>query len=85
MAVFRAHLPAPIEWRCSSCGDEGVISGWEGSYCDLRQPRPKTVRKTVVEVPISEQVSASLRGLRLMDTHCDAGGPPTSAPRACAT
>jgi hypothetical protein len=23
---------------------EGVTSGWEGSYCDLRQPRPKTVR-----------------------------------------
>src|ERR1700687_444684 len=35
IAVFRADLPAPIEWQCTSCGDEGVISGWEGSPFDL--------------------------------------------------
>ena len=30
--VFRPDLPARIEWRCTSCGDEEVISGWEGTY-----------------------------------------------------
>ena len=25
MVIFRADLPAPIEWRCDACGDEGVI------------------------------------------------------------
>ncbi|MHB1891716.1 MAG: hypothetical protein ACYCUF_12645, partial [Acidimicrobiales bacterium] len=30
--VFRPDLPARIEWRCTCCGDEGVISGWEGTY-----------------------------------------------------
>lgn len=27
LAVFWTDVPASIEWRCTSCGDEGVISG----------------------------------------------------------
>ena len=37
IVVFRPDLPATIDWRCSSCDDEGVISGWAGSYFDLRR------------------------------------------------
>jgi hypothetical protein len=48
-----------------------VISGWEGSYCDLRQPRPQDRQKTKEEVPISDEVAASLRGLALLDTDCE--------------
>ena len=69
--IFRADLPAPIEWRCSSCGDEGVISGWEGSYCDLRQPRPQARGQDKGEVLISGEMAASLRGLGLLDTDCE--------------
>ncbi|MDP9440588.1 MAG: hypothetical protein M3P34_00065, partial [Actinomycetota bacterium] len=29
--VVRLHAPASIEWWCPVCGDEGVVSGWEGS------------------------------------------------------
>ena len=71
MTVFRADLPAPIEWRCSSCGDEGVISGWEGSYCGLRPPRPEGRRPDKREVLISDETAASLRGLGLLDTGCE--------------
>jgi hypothetical protein len=28
MIVMRAGAGTPIQWRCSACGDEGVISRW---------------------------------------------------------
>ena len=71
MVVFRADLPAPIEWRCDSCGDEGVISGWEGSYADLRRPRGGRSRTTKPEVRVADEVMVALRDLRLLDTDCE--------------
>jgi hypothetical protein len=72
VAVFRADLPAPIEWRCTVCEDEGVISGWEGSFFDLRQLGSHRVDATLVtEVPISYEVCAALRDLRLLDGDCE--------------
>ncbi len=71
MVVFRADLPAPIEWRCDSCGDEGVISGWEGSYADLRRPRGGRSGTTKTEVRVSDEVVTALRDLRLLDTDCE--------------
>lgn len=71
MVVFRADLPAPIEWRCDACGDEGVISGWEGSYADLRRPRGEGSRTTKPEVWVADEVMVVLRDLRLLDTDCE--------------
>jgi len=71
IAVFRPDLPARIEWRCTSCGDEGVISGWEGTYYDLRAPRPRRHDGVVAEVVVSDQVAAALRDLRLLDPECE--------------
>jgi hypothetical protein len=71
MVVFRADLPAPIEWRCDACGDEGVISGWEGSYADLRRPRGEGARSTKPEVWVADEVMVALRDLRLLDTDCE--------------
>jgi hypothetical protein len=68
--VFRADLPAPIEWRCSSCADEGVISGWEGSYADLRPPRGRR-RSHPGEVVISDEACAVLRDLQLLDVESE--------------
>jgi hypothetical protein len=34
--TFRTDLPPSIHWRCTSCDDDGVISGWEQSPFDLR-------------------------------------------------
>lgn len=71
MVVFRADLPAPIGWRCDSCGDEGVISGWEGSYADLRGPHRAGARKGRSHIVVSDEVMAALRDLRLVDTDCE--------------
>ncbi|HVM15417.1 MAG TPA: hypothetical protein VM287_13965 [Egibacteraceae bacterium] len=71
IAVFRAHLPAPIEWRCSACGDEGVVSGWEGSPFDLRQPRSHSNDAPQREIALADPSAATLRDLRLLDTDCE--------------
>lgn len=39
----RTDVPPSIVWRCTSCGDEGVISGWDESPYDLRRRRPVAV------------------------------------------
>lgn len=70
LKVFRADLPAPIDWACSSCGDEGTISGWEDSPFDLRRPHPASVRQAGPGVVISDEVVATLRDLMLVDTGC---------------
>lgn len=71
IAVFRADLPAPIDWRCTSCGDDGVISGWEDSYFDLRTPRAMPSSEVVPGVVITDAVAATLRDLRLLDSDCE--------------
>ena len=70
MVVFRADLPSTIDWRCSACGGEGVISGWEGSYFDLRRPRSQPA-ESANEVPVTDEVCATLRDLRLLDADCE--------------
>lgn len=69
--VFRADLPAPIEWRCSACADEGVISNWEGSYSDLRLPRGERTAPQTGEVVIAGETLAALRDVQLLDTDCE--------------
>ncbi len=68
LRVLRTDVPPSIEWRCTSCGDDGVISGWERSPFDLR-PRSIDPRPTeTVRVMIPAEVAATLRGLMLLDT-----------------
>jgi hypothetical protein len=67
-ALFRTDVPPSIEWRCTDCGDEGVIRGWEGSIFDLRPQRPELVSMPSVRVMIPAEVAATLRGLLLVDT-----------------
>ncbi len=38
--LVRLDLPPSIEWWCPVCGDDGVVSGWEGSAFDLRRSSP---------------------------------------------
>ena len=39
ITIVRHQPPAPIQWRCSVCADEGVISNWEDSPYALRRRR----------------------------------------------
>jgi hypothetical protein len=68
MEVFPTDVPASIQWRCTSCGDEGVISGWEESPFDLRSRRVDSAHSQVIQVVVDPDVAATLRSLMLMDT-----------------
>jgi hypothetical protein len=55
LAVHRMEVPARIDWRCDSCGDDGMISNWEGSYFDLRGMRSEPFEmRTTVRLPIED-------------------------------
>ena len=70
MIVLRTEPTAPIRWQCSACDDEGIISNWAGSPCDLR-PRRLTLAGPVNEIVISEEAAAALRELRFPDAGCE--------------
>jgi hypothetical protein len=70
MIVLRTEAGAPIQWQCSACQDEGVISNWEDSLFDLRRRR-LTLAGAVNQIVIPDEVAAALRELRLLDTDCE--------------
>ena len=67
-ALYRADVPPSIDWRCTACGDDGVIRGWEGSVFDLRPRRPELVSMPSIRMVLPAEVMATLRDLRLVDT-----------------
>ena len=71
IVVFRSELPPQIEWGCDSCEDEGVISGWEGTHFDLREPRPAPHLDAADEIVIPDEVASALRTLTLLDLRCE--------------
>jgi hypothetical protein len=68
LGVFRSDVPPSIQWWCTSCGDEGVISGWEGSPFDLRAHGVLSALGEVRRVVVPVDVAAALRSLMLLDT-----------------
>jgi hypothetical protein len=70
LIVQRTEPSTPIRWRCSVCGDEGVISNWEESPFDLRRRRLALIG-AVHEIVVPNEVAAALRELRLLDTDCE--------------
>jgi len=70
MIVLRTEAPAPIRWHCNICDDEGVISNCEESAFDLRRWQ-LTIAEAASEIVIPNEVAATLRGLRLLDTDCE--------------
>ncbi len=70
LVVSRPDPPGAIRWRCSHCGDRGLVTGWEGTPFDLRRSG-LTLTRPVVEVPLTVEVAATLRGLRLLDAECE--------------
>lgn len=68
LAVLRTDVPPSIHWRCTDCGDEGTISGWERSPFDLRPRRPELVLPSTIRVVVADEVAATLRTLLGVDT-----------------
>jgi hypothetical protein len=67
MIIIRSEPPAPVRWQCSMCDDEGMISNWQDTPYDLRSRR-LALAVAVDQVVIPDDVAATLRDLRLLDT-----------------
>lgn len=68
LALLRFDVPPSIAWRCMSCGDDGVISGWERSPFDLRSRHAGQESADVRRVVIPADAAAALRELQLLDS-----------------
>jgi hypothetical protein len=64
------EVPAEIWWECIPCGDDGVISGWEGTYLDLRSAGNEDGAPTT-SVLVTGDVASAFRELRLLDADCE--------------
>lgn len=71
LGVFRSDVPPSIEWWCTACGDEGVISGWERSPFDLRAFGALRALAEVRHVVVPADVAAALRSLMFVDTDAE--------------
>jgi len=71
ITVLRGGVEGPIRWGCNSCGDEGVISGWEDSPFDLRLRRPRALSGERLSVEVAPEVAATLRELVFLDPDCE--------------
>jgi hypothetical protein len=68
LGVLRGDVPPSIHWWCTSCGDEGVISGWEESPFDLRAHGVLRAVGEARRAVVPAEVAATLRTLMLLDT-----------------
>jgi hypothetical protein len=71
LVVLRSEDPtAPIQWQCSACGDDGVISNWQETPYDLRRRAlVLTDNATAITVPL--EVAEALQDLQLLDPDCE--------------
>lgn len=69
LLVGRAEVPPAARWRCPSCGDEGVVRGWERSPFDLRAHRPAGAAAT--EVLVSGEAATVLQGMSLLSSEVE--------------
>lgn len=64
----RTDRPSSISWRCTTCGDDGVVAGWEGSAFDLRHDDPDDEPHLMrVRLPVVPDVVATLRDVLFVD------------------
>jgi hypothetical protein len=68
MVAVSDHPPM-VHWGCVSCEDDGLISGWKGTACDL-SPDPADQEVTVAAV-VSEEAYRVLLGCLFLDRVCE--------------
>ena len=64
--VFR-HGNGQIAWACDVCGDEGVITGWEGSPTDVSGLDDSYADGDVVAVVMSRSLFDLVRDVLVLD------------------
>jgi hypothetical protein len=60
-----------IAWSCDACGDEGVISGWEGSPADVSALDDSYAEGDTVTLLIARELFEAIRGVLLLDDACE--------------
>lgn len=66
--VYRHGHFASIDWHCSSCDDQGIISNWNGSTWDLSQSEGMLVEGAKpAELVVSEEELRELRQIFVLD------------------
>lgn len=68
--VFR-RTNGEIAWSCDACGDEGVISGWEGSPVDVSGFDDSYAEGDTVTFVIARELFEVIRGVLLLDDACE--------------
>lgn len=64
--VFR-RTTGEIAWSCDVCGDEGVISGWEGSPTDVSELDDSYADGELVSIVIARELFDVVCGVLLLD------------------
>ena len=64
--VFR-RAGGEIAWSCDACGDEGVITGWEGAAADVSGFDDDVVEGVEVTVLMEHELFEVVRGVLLLD------------------
>ena len=68
--VFR-RTNGEIAWSCDACGDDGVISGWEGSPTDLSGLDDSYADGDEVVLLAARELFEVIRGVLLLDDACE--------------
>lgn len=69
--VFR-RTSGEIAWSCDVCGDEGAISGWEGSPADVSGLDDSYAEGDMVTLLIVRELFEGIQGVLLLDDACTA-------------
>ena len=67
--VFRRN-DGEIAWSCDTCGDEGVISGWEGSPTDCSGVNDSYAGGGELVLLVARELYELIRGVLLLDDAC---------------
>ena len=60
-----------IEWSCESCGDDGIIRGWEGSPTDVSSLDDSHAEGETFALLVTRDVSAVILEVLLLDDACE--------------
>lgn len=69
--VFR-RTNGEIAWSCGSCGDEGVIHGWEGSPPDVSGLDDSYAEGDTIALLVVRDLFDVIRRVRQLDEACAA-------------
>ena len=68
--VFR-RTNGEIAWTCDACGDEGVLTGWEGSPTDLSGLDDSYADGDEVVLLVARELFEVIGGVLLLDDACE--------------